>query len=343
MPTIRPRGDRWQAIVRVRKDGILHAETRTFESERLAKDWAQRLERQIKTGGGGSSRAPGATVASLIEAYRVARNEVKPIGRSTSSDLDLLVRYLGDTRLAALTSSSLVAFGRRRHLEGAGPATVMHNLATLRSVLAAARPMFNIDITADPAADAIRSLSLTGHVAKSLQRDRRPTPDELERLTTEFRRIELYPYTKIPMSTIVPLAVALPRRISELCRAEWVNYKDNVLTLIDTKHPRTPRKEQVPVPPLARDIIASLPRIDARVLPYVSESISASFDRATDRLGIEDLHLHDLRHEGICRLFELGLQIPEVSMISGHMSWATLKRYTHLMPQHVLEKMDARS
>lgn len=58
-----------------------------------------------------------------------------------------------------------------------------------------------------------------------------------------------------------------------------------------------------------------------RILPYNSESVSPAFDRACERLGIIDLHLHDLRHEGICRLFEQGLQIQEVSMISGHMSW----------------------
>lgn len=103
-----------------------------------------------------------------------------------------------------------------------------------------------------------------------------------------------------------------------------------------------PRIESVPVPPAARAIIATLPRIDARILPYNGESVSASWDRACQRLGIEDLHFHDLRHEGICRLFESGLQIQEVSMISGHTSWTTLKRYTHLRPQDVLERMDER-
>lgn len=73
-----------------------------------------------------------------------------------------------------------------------------------------------------------------------------------------------------------------------------------------------------------------------------SESVGASFERACQRLGIEDLRFHDLRHEGICRLFERGLSIPEVAMISGHMSWSTLKRYTHLRPQDVLEKMNGR-
>ena len=47
-------------------------------------------------------------------------------------------------------------------------------------------------------------------------------------------------------------------------------------------------------------------------------------------LGIEDLHFHDLRHEGISRLFEMDLGIPEVKSVTGHQHWPTLERYTHL-------------
>jgi integrase len=97
----------------------------------------------------------------------------------------------------------------------------------------------------------------------------------------------------------------------------------------------------VPVPLGARKIIDAMPRFDERILPYNSESVSASFERACKRLGIDDLRFHDLRHEGICRPFEAGLNIPEVALVSGHMSWQNLKRYTHLRPEAVLEKLDA--
>lgn len=47
-------------------------------------------------------------------------------------------------------------------------------------------------------------------------------------------------------------------------------------------------------------------------------------------LGIKDLHFHDLRHEGISRLFEMAQTIPQVASVSGHRSWQSLKRYTHM-------------
>ena len=88
-------------------------------------------------------------------------------------------------------------------------------------------------------------------------------------------------------------------------------------------------------------IINTLPVTDERILPYNAESVSAAFQRACNRLGIVDLHFHDLRHEGITSLFESGLSIEEVAMISGHRSWAMLRRYTHLSATTLAEKMNA--
>lgn len=47
-------------------------------------------------------------------------------------------------------------------------------------------------------------------------------------------------------------------------------------------------------------------------------------------VGVEDLHFHDLRHEGVSRLFEMDWDIPRVSSVSGHRDWNSLRRYTHL-------------
>ena len=38
----------------------------------------------------------------------------------------------------------------------------------------------------------------------------------------------------------------------------------------------------------------------------------------------------DLRHDGVSRLFEMGWNIPQVSQVSGHRTWTSLKRYTHM-------------
>jgi site-specific recombinase XerD len=49
---------------------------------------------------------------------------------------------------------------------------------------------------------------------------------------------------------------------------------------------------------------------------------------------------HDLRHEGTSRLFEAGLSIEKVALVTGHKDWRMLQRYTNLKPEdlHKLQK-----
>jgi integrase len=84
------------------------------------------------------------------------------------------------------------------------------------------------------------------------------------------------------------------------------------------------------VPPEAMRVILSMPRVSECIFPYNHKTISARFTRACKTLKIEDLHFHDLRHEGISRLFEMSETIPHVAAVSGHRSWSSLQRYTQL-------------
>ncbi len=44
-----------------------------------------------------------------------------------------------------------------------------------------------------------------------------------------------------------------------------------------------------------------------RIFPYNGKSVGTAFRRQCRELKIEDLHFHDLRHEGTSRLFEAGV------------------------------------
>jgi integrase len=76
--------------------------------------------------------------------------------------------------------------------------------------------------------------------------------------------------------------------------------------------------------------MSSMSKTTEKIFPYSPGAISAAFTRACKLLGIDDLHFHDLRHEGISRLFEMGKTIPQVAAVTGHRSWSSLKRYSHL-------------
>lgn len=343
MPTVRQRGDKFQAIVRVKKGGVIvHQESRMFPTERLANDWGERLEAKIKAEGVPQRQLSVKTLGGLLKDYLDKLEEHKQVRRARAGELLQLSVEFDKIKLSELASTTFVEFAQRRRREGAGPSTVMHNLATLRAVLNAAKPMFGLDVTGTPVSEAIAALGRVGAVGKSKSRERRPTEDELARIDEEYRRIATYPSTHIPTGTIVKLAIELPRRLGELLDMRWVDYnrKARTIKLRDTKHPVNPRDELVPLSPQAMAILDSLPVIDERILPYKPESVSASFERITARLGIPDLRFHDLRHDGISRLFERGLSIQEVALISGHQSWAMLRRYTHLEAEQVARKLN---
>ncbi len=80
------------------------------------------------------------------------------------------------------------------------------------------------------------------------------------------------------------------------------------------------------------------PKRGERIFPHNPLYLSEKFHEAAKAAGVEDAVLHDLRHEGISRMFELGFQIQEVAMVSGHTNWKTLKRYTHLRPSDLIER-----
>jgi integrase len=70
-----------------------------------------------------------------------------------------------------------------------------------------------------------------------------------------------------------------------------------------------------------------------------AHAITYAFIRATKRVGLKDLHFHDLRHEAITRLFEKGFNVMEVGSISGHKTLQMLQRYTHLRAENFLERL----
>ena len=92
--------------------------------------------------------------------------------------------------------------------------------------------------------------------------------------------------------------------------------------LIVASAPRT-------LPPTSSEPRCSTQRVP-EIFPYSAESVSTSWTRVCQILGIEDLHFHDLRHDGVSRLFEMDWDIPRVASVSGHRDWNSMRRYTHL-------------
>lgn len=338
MPTIRERNGRFQVQVRVKRGGkIIHEESATFDTRRQALTWGHALEARVDKEGANPKTKD--TLSGLMAAYSQYREGIRPLSRGMQHSLKELMRApFAEKKLVEVTAKDLLDWGTAKG-QRVAPATVAHHFMVLRSAWQSSLGLIGAEVDMKPVEHAMQSLKRVKLMAKAKSRDRRVTDDEIALIC----RCLMGKYLMIPTDTYVRLAVALPRRREEICEMRWSDYTGQTILLRDTKNPKEPRDEVVPVPPAARKIIDALPRLDERVFPYKPESVSAAFQRAVREVGLEDIRLHDLRHEGISRLFEQGLQIQEVALISGHLSWASLRRYTHIKATNVLEKLNARS
>ena len=72
-----------------------------------------------------------------------------------------------------------------------------------------------------------------------------------------------------------------------------------------------------------------------------SATVSKGFRRLTVRAGVDDFRFHDLRHEGVSRLFETtDLTDSEIMSITGHTSSEMLKAYSALRPNALARLLD---
>lgn len=337
--------------VRIKRKGVVvFYESATFPSKKQALIWATNLHKTKKAellavanGGITLSELMDLHEALLIKAGKGTRG-VRPVFNWFRRD-----PKLSSKPLLSITTPDIADFAMR-HAQGSEPSagtpreprepsTVRHALMVLRSAYTTAIAMHGIDANLSVVINATKQATRLGFAAKSQERDRRVTDEELDLICREHEALE---GTMIPMRIICTLAVALPRRQSELMSMCWEDYTGDTLTLYDTKDPTGKRNETIPVPQEAQDIINALPFTRKGImLPFNAGSVGSMFARCAESAGLGDIRFHDMRHEGISRLFAKGLDIPEVSLISGHRSWATLKRYTHLKPADVLKKLNA--
>ncbi len=73
-----------------------------------------------------------------------------------------------------------------------------------------------------------------------------------------------------------------------------------------------------------------------------SSTLSKAFRRLTARAKIDDFHFHDLRHEGITRLFQTALTDVEIMKMTGHTNSSTLARYLHNRGSDIAAKINAK-
>ena len=264
-----------------------------------------------------------ARATSLAKALERYRDEVSPRKKGHVEERNkinqLLKMPISDLSLTELSAQELIRW-RDGQLAKYSENTVRLKLAIISNLYTVARKEWGYKNLYNPVSD------IKLPVADN-ERDRRLLPGEEDKLLDAASPI---------MKSIITLAIETAMRRSELVLLEWGRVHGNKVQLRkqDTKNGR-PR-----VVPLSSRAMAALPPEGiGRLFDVHPDTVSHRFDKLCKSLDIDDLHFHDLRHEGVSRLFEKGLSMVEVMAVSGHRTTSQLLRYTHLIVDDLAAKL----
>lgn len=321
MGAIQKRGDRYRALVRKKGHPPL---SKSFSKKVLAERWVKETELAIEDGSLTSSKV---TVGKLVQQYREEVNKVRPFDRRRIGTLKAIEKAFKGIRLMDLNAKAFMEV-----------ITGIANTASTRQekvvfLVVALRYMDLVHSVKVPWRDidsAKKMLSKLGVISRSKERGRRITDDELAAVKAKAESV-------FPMSDLIDFAVSTAMRLSEIMRIRWedVDRQKRTVIIRDRKHPREKKGNDQEVPLLGKawEVLDRQPRDGECVFPYNDKSVGTAWRRARDAAGVKGARFHDLRHEGVSRMFEQGYSLPEVAVVSGHRDWNMLRRYTRLKPE----------
>ena len=245
---------------------------------------------------------------------------------------------IADVNLLRLSSKHLAEFKDRKRKE-VGPSTYNKYLSLISVIIETAIREWGIYLPNNPVRNADRE-------REPRPRDRTLVDDEYERLLqacdqmkqVRFRRgdtaIHLY------LKSMIIFSVETAIRQGELLamRYDQFNFDKRTLHIPETKNgePRT-----IPLSTKAIKVIQSVPRrIDGKVFPLSCDSLKFWFGEAKREAKISGFRWHDLRRYACSLLFEKGLSVPELQLVSGHKDpRVLLNTYTKLSAENIAKKL----
>jgi integrase len=358
MAYISQRGSYWRAEIRRRGYKPVY---RTFDTKQQAQQWARRVEGEMDSGLYYDRSESERTI--LREALERYRRDIVPEKRHPYQENRRIDRWvchdLAYRTLSSLRGTDFARYRDERRLAGRAENTIRLELQIVSHLFEIARKEWGMEGLLNPL-DNIRKP--TG----SRARDRRLRPGEFEKL----HRL-LFASGNRWAAPAFELAIETSLRQGALfnVRWEWLDIGNRLI-----KFPPDARgadnKSAPAVLPLSRRAIDVLRHLAAiaedvdvriarslygpanvdftglkgRVFGATTNAIICVWKRVIKSASIEDpeintLRWHDLRHEAASRLFEKGLHPMEVASITGHRSMQMLKRYTHLKPESLLDKL----
>ena len=320
MATFVTAGKKTKAIIRKQGHRTL---CKTFIKKTDALVWARKVESEIERGLFEDTAKAKTTRFKLVldEYYQSCTQRQLKALKFIRSHSRTIAAHLGSYMIADINSELLASY-RDTRLQRVRPATVKHELGIILRALKFAVDEKGIYLPSFP--------KITFPQVRNA-RNRRVSDDEIERLTSHISNPEI--------NLLIKLALETGMRRGELLNIHWqdINWSAKTLIIPTTKNGES---REIPLTSKAMKALLMVSKRDIGALFAIKpDSLSQAFNRACKKLNISDLRFHDLRHEATTRLFELGLNVIEVSTITGHKDLTMLNRYTHLKAEKLSEKL----
>ncbi len=301
-------------------------QVKTFDRKQDAEAWGRAIETKIDRKEFIDKRVPDSTTLSQALDWYIEK--IIPGLKQQTREVQR-VRHLQKFQLAKLSVSRIATadvseFVVAREKQGVGGNTIRLDLALLRR-------LFNLLPHQVPGMESLIGRNPVVHARRPGNGSALSIPAGRERILSPEEQYRLLDALPSGLAEIVEFALETGMRKSEIMNLTWGQVGDATVRLGagDTK---TARSRVVPLTPRACEVIA-LARKVRGLGKYVFARLDVSrvFSKLAARAGIPSLHFHDLRHTAITRFFTwYGLGIEQVALISGHLTWGMLRRYTHL-------------
>jgi integrase len=199
-----------------------------------------------------------------------------------------------------LTTADFAAY-RDRRLAEISSKSLSRQLSPVSNMFNLARKEWGIPLATNPLSDL--RLPVIDN-----RRERRLRQGELDGLISAASRCRI----KLILPTIL-FALETAMRRGKILAMHW-NHVDLERRLVVIPEPKNGYSRHIPRTSEAVRLLLGLDAKTGKAFPIAANALRLSWSRLTRRAKIEDLNFHDLRHEAISRLFELGLTVPEVSV-----------------------------
>jgi integrase len=331
MASFSKRGAYWRA--QIRRKGYPE-QNRTFDSKAQAEAWARSIENEMDRGvfrcrfESESTTLHEALERYWREIYSQKKHPAQERQRINHWQKQTVAKYF----LAHLRGHDFAKYRDARLAAGKATNTVRLELALVGHLFEIARKEWGMEGLLNPLKN-IRKPS------GSKERDRRLRAGEYEKLAAALDASG-NPWVRPAFD--LAIETSLRQGMLFKLRWSWVDLPKRVIR-IPPEFRGTGNKvvpAHVPLTSKAQAVLSALPRsIDGMVLATTQNAALVQWNRIKVTIGLNDLRWHDLRHEAASRFFEAGLNPMEVASITGHKNLTMLRRYTHLAPEDLAQKL----